>query len=530
MKTISTILLVYDSLSKQDYRRTRNALPVHCPRWRLPAMQWNVEADDPGELCAMRLYDTEDNEIEELLAYWFLDSIDRMNIGWAAITNAGYDVFNSTDGYSFSATKTTAIDEDYAFSDDFAVVAGETYLVNNYLQLISGTAPQIYIVDSVGNIISNIVRIGAGVPHPDNPDIYLYVLNITTTDANARIRFRNLTTELASYSLRTFIHKTTAPALFNDLTDKYFQYKGGISGGSYADGKYFLPYGNYYLKMITVNNYVYYSEIFAVTDIYPNLIASWYNSGGFPYETFTSSGVEITSAIETGADGRAYSTEIFQLIKGESVRIIFFFTLNSGALPRVELYNTDTDSYYTETEVVVIGLNDITFTSTRDGNYRVRFRNTAAANWLTSEVLVMREYSSTHIKITFDNTKDLGDILYQDGFSQTLWLPTQLAPPQSEQVDIGEEKNGIFISEKIVNKFKFKILTSMGRELYRAVVRIPLHDDIDIVDEVGNTYSPAVGNIWINALNWPGFDYVQVEILFNDNNEIYWVSNNANFT
>jgi len=527
MKTIHTTLPVYDSLDKQDYRRTRNKLPVHCPRWRLPAMQWNVEDDDPGELCSMRLVDIDGTETE-LLLYWFMNSIWHINTGWAAVTNAGYDVFNSPNGYSFNATKTTAIDVDYAFSDVFSVVDRETYLLYTNLDLITGVAPQAYIVDSTGAIISNVVRIGTGISYPGAPTIFTYVMNITATDANARIRFRHLTTELSNYVLTFFIHKTTAPALYNDLTNSYFQYKGGISGGSYtAASRKFLPYGNYYLKMTTVNNYVYYSEIFAITDIYPNLISSWVNMS---YDTFTSIGVEITSAIDAVSGfARSYPVAGFYLKKGENIKVIFFLTLNSGTTPTVRLYNIGA-SVEVDTNATTAGLNDITLTTTRDGYHYVRFTVAAAANFSTSEVLVMREYSETHIKLTFDNTKDLGDILYQDGFSQTLWLPSQLAPPQSEQIDIGEEKNGIFIAEKLVNKFKFKILVTMGRELYRAVVRIPLHDDIDIIDEVGNTYSPAVGNIWVNALSWPGFDYVQVEILFNDNNEIYYVSNNANFT
>ena len=139
-------------------------------------------------------------------------------------------------------------------------------------------------------------------------------------------------------------------------------------------------------------------------------------------------------------------------------------------------------------------------------------------------------YSADFIRIDFKNTNDLGDIYYQNGFSQTSWLHAILAPPLHEQVDIGEEKNGIFVAEKIVTKFKFRILAYIGRELYRALIRLPQHDDIDIIDEVGNTYSPAVGNIKINTINWQGFDYGQIEILFNNNEEIVWVSNNSNLT
>ena len=524
MKTIHTTLPVYDSLSKQDYRRTRNQLPVHCPRWRLPAMQWNVETDDPGCLCSIRLVDLADNEIE-ILSSNFLNGERQFNFDHGNVTNAGYDTFADASAFGFTAIKTTAPDVDYVFTDAFAVTKGDSFLVRTELTLNSGTAPQMFIVDTGGTEISNIVRLETGIPYPAT-DYYFYVLTVTATDATARLRFRNTATELTNYYVEFAISDTCAPAIFSDLTDKYFQYKGGITAG-YAGSISYLPLGNYYLKMTTVKNYVYYSEIFAVTDIYPNLITKWEN---YNYDVgFVSTGTQITSAINTAGDGLAYS-DGFSVIAGENIKVIFFLTLTSGTLPVIRLAN-DAYSIIYDTEAVVIGLNVITLTATITGNVLIYFSNSATnVDFSTSEILVMREYSATHIKINFDNTKDLGDILYQDGFSQTLWLPTQLAPPQSEQIDIGEEKNGIFIAEKIVNKFKFKIFTTMGRELYRAVVRIPLHDDIDIIDEVGNTYSPAVGNIWVNALNWPGFDYVQVEILFNDNNEIYFVSNNANFT
>src|SRR4030042_5648145 len=69
MKTINTVLPVYDKIEKQCYRRAiKNKLtgqtepvPVSTPRHRLPSMLWNVEADDPGEITRIELIDKDGN-------------------------------------------------------------------------------------------------------------------------------------------------------------------------------------------------------------------------------------------------------------------------------------------------------------------------------------------------------------------------------------------------------------------------------------------------------------------------------------
>lgn len=522
MKTIHTILPVYDRLDKQDYRRTRNALPVHCPRYRLPAMQWNVETDNPGAITDIDLINFKTGAAVDIYSY-FLENTTLVT-GWTNTAHPNdYDTFTlEVDTKNIdSAVKTLAAGDAIAYSNVISIANGDIILVSYNLTL-AGDAPEMVIVNSTGTDISNVETLVNGPNH-------LMYLIATATDANARMRIRNPAGDTTSYEFA--FRADTAPfgdfpkrlmiQLYN-LTNDYFQYKGDTLNT-------LLPYGVYYLKFTTVNGFVYYSEIFAVTDIYPNLITGWPAQASTTYETFTSSGTAITSAIETGAAGVANSINGFNVLLGESIRVIFFHTQTANQAPTLRLYDMgfgDASNLHTVTP----GLNDVLLTSTRPtGTLYLVISNTAPSTFTTSEILVMRQYSATHIKLTFDNTKDIGDILYQDGFSQTLWLQTQLAPPQHEQIDIGEEKSGIFIAEKIVNKFKFRILAKVGRELYRAMVRIPLHDDIDIIDEVGNTYSPAVGNIWVNALNWSGFDYVELEILFNDNNEIFWVSNNANF-
>lgn len=311
---------------------------------------------------------------------------------------------------------------------------------------------------------------------------------------------------------------TYFPTLSDDYalsTDTYYKYDGDTLN-------YLLPYGAYYLKITTANSYIYYSEWFVVTDIYPKLVTSLTNSG---YNTFTVAGTTISSAIETGADGLATSNS-FTTRPQENITIIFFLTLNSGAAPTITL----TDSGDTDTSATAAGLNVLTLTAVTGGASTISFSNGAASNFSTSEVYVIRAYSEDYVRIDFNDTHDLGDIVYQDGFTQSWWFNTRLNTPQHEPVLIGEEKNGIFITEKIVTKFKYRIVVYVGPVQYRALIRLPQHDTITITDEVGFTYSPKVGNVQVNPINWNYFDYGTLEIVFNDNSEFIWTSEANNLT
>jgi hypothetical protein len=186
-----------------------------------------------------------------------------------------------------------------------------------------------------------------------------------------------------------------------------------------------------------------------------------------------------------------------------------------------------------DSETVVAGLNIITLTATIGGTAFLQFYNSAAAvptDWTTSEIYVIRAYSPNFIRIDFHDTHDLGDICYQSGFTQSLWLEAYINTPTHEPVLIGDEKNGIFITEKIVTKYNHRILTQISPVFYRGLIRLPQHDDISITDEVGFVYTPAIGNLQVKPINWNWFDTGTVEITFNDNSEFVWVSDTNNLS
>ena len=121
------------------------------------------------------------------------------------------------------------------------------------------------------------------------------------------------------------------------------------------------------------------------------------------------------------------------------------------------------------------------------------------------------------IKITFSNTNNLGDLRYEGSFAQTVWLEAILNNPSHEMVNVGEEKDGVFIAEKIVSKLIYNVIAYVSRGLYQCLMRLPQHDTITITDEVGNTYTPNVGNIIVEPGEWSYYDVCKLKISFNDN-------------
>lgn len=273
-----------------------------------------------------------------------------------------------------------------------------------------------------------------------------------------------------------------------------------------------MPTGSYYVK-ITKSDAIYYSDWIKIMNIYENLITGLTN---FNYETFTKSGTVINSAINTSGNGEAYSSNAFSIIKGHTYKLIFFATLNGGAtvLPNIYLLTTVAVSNIV---TVVAGLNEITFTATAssDAAY-LYFINDENTNFSTTQMVLVKTFSSKFIRIDFTNSINLGNIRYEDTFTQTVWLEAILNSPTHEMVNVGEEKDGIFIAEKIVSKFLYSVICYVSRGLYNCLMRLPQHGTITITDEVGNAYSPEVGNIIVEPPEWVSFETCRLLIKFND--------------
>jgi len=142
--------------------------------------------------------------------------------------------------------------------------------------------------------------------------------------------------------------------------------------------------------------------------------------------------------------------------------------------------------------------------------------------------------SDEYIKLKFSNTKDLPTplnepaILYQDSFYDECWFKTELGTTEHETTRIGTEKNGVFIAEKMISVYRYKLTDYIGRNLYRALHRLPLHDDVEITDNVGNVYD--VGHdIEVGSISWDYWDMGTLTLKFNDGASV-WEGNANNLT
>lgn len=296
----------------------------------------------------------------------------------------------------------------------------------------------------------------------------------------------------ASVSTVTLVHhdETTTnitsyfvalPALAHD----YFTYSG-------ATLKYLLPTGNHYLKITMNNGYIYYSEWFTVDCVYANLVETFSNTS---YGTFTFAGGAITSAIQGGGDpnGSAGSEAVgFPMIKGETIKVIFYLTKNSGQLPTVSIRDkmrvNPEDTI--DTAATVEGLNEIELTSTGNLDILVFFANTAVANWLTSEVIVIRNYSTKYLIIDFHNDCDLGDFYYHGGFTQSLWFESEpmetTFPMEEDGMKNGEAR---FVRSFARQEKKYIARTKeMPDYMVEVFNRMKLHDFVQLTDLFGDQH------------------------------------------
>jgi len=160
------------------------------------------------------------------------------------------------------------------------------------------------------------------------------------------------------------------------------------------------------------------------------------------------------------------------------------------------------------------------------GSYYVKVTKSDAtyySDWIN--VWNMQNPLERFCKIQFSNTNNLGDIRYEGSFVQMVWLEAVLNIPTHEMIQTGEEKDGIFLAEKIVSKYIYTIIAYVSRGIYRCLMRLTQHDTITITDEVGNTYTPSIGNVIVEAPEWIGFDACKLTIKFNDgdNTAFGWV-------
>jgi hypothetical protein len=279
-------------------------------------------------------------------------------------------------------------------------------------------------------------------------------------------------------------------------TDVYYKYDGGTLN-------YLMTVGIYYLKITHANGYVYYSEWFHVDCVYENLITTWTNSANpADYRIFTANGPSILMAEDPApAPASGYSNN-FSISPQENITVIFLHTQTFGTIPILSLL---IGASVVDTGAVVAGLNAITLTSTIGGTAHLEFSNTdgVATQWNTSDVNVIREYSTKYLTLNFHNDCDLGDILYHTGWNQSMWFESEamemLFPQEEEGVKNGE---GQFIRSFARQDKKYIARTKqMPDYMVDVFNRMKLHETIELIDLVGDVhdvYNLEVDHEWLD--------------------------------
>jgi len=113
---------------------------------------------------------------------------------------------------------------------------------------------------------------------------------------------------------------------------------------------------------------------------------------GTDYDTFTISGIAISSAINEAGTAYAHSNT-FSVTDEDVIKVAVFLTSNSGELPTIEVCQSG-GAAISNVESLVAGLNIITLTATDTQTAHITLRNTGAANWSLSSLYAFKYVAS----------------------------------------------------------------------------------------------------------------------------------------
>jgi hypothetical protein len=130
-------------------------------------------------------------------------------------------------------------------------------------------------------------------------------------------------------------------------------------------------------------------------------------------------------------------------------------------------------------------------------------------------------YSEKYLIINFWNVCDLGNILYQDDFKQTIWIESETMEPSFPMEEKGVENGeGMFIRTFARQVKKYTVKTKELPDFMVDVFhRMKLHDTITLTDLVGDTntvFNLEVEHEWL----WEDKYYAQITLTLDYNEAI----------
>ena len=498
------VLPFYTSTGMRDAERVNSQDALLCPVWKFLPFQIQRSHLTGSYIQEAALVDCNGTEIDVLDRFF---GSELLLTGW---TGSGLNTF-----LQVVATPTilTAIESDsansWAYSQEFSLATGESVAIDYNLTLNSGTLPNMLLANNLNTSIwSSSVKCSAG------GDV-IYLTATGNSSGNVRLLIENLVGNDVSFKCTFTDIARPALNLVQKTTYDFITYNGEPLSTT-------LPYGVYYLRL-TDDKTIWYSEWFSVQNIQPQLLSAYELN---TYDTFTTSGFNITSAIELAGVGEVSSNE-FTMYAGEIVIFTYDFILNSGEIPTVRLANpvTALSSIVTLEE----GLHVAELKSTYSGSVRVRILTINPTNFSIYSASIRRK-SGEYVHLEFTNARDFNNgadsIYYAGGFTQQAYLRSYLNIPSHETIEVGSDKNGKFEAEKLVSKYTQSVISYESRSMYNALRLLPLHTTVKILDEVGHEHTPDVGNVQVMP-DWKTFDTCSLKILWNEDGTV-WTNSSDN--
>ena len=508
MNSLNQILPFYDSLRKVS-DPVDSGVKILCPIHKLPAFQFRRDHSTTEWPMLINLVDTLGNKTN-IISYF--DLTGELITSW---TNVSFATFTSSGKNITSAIDNSVGAIQYAYSNDLVITSGEVYKAEINLTLNSGDAPRIAIGFAILNIYSNIVTLENG-------------YNVAYLTATATGTYKLLMvgpTGLSNFSCTVSLKKVSFPRIMSYTTYDYIQYNGEALNTMLPKGAYYLeivsgvnPATGYPAIKSSIREYNY-SEWLQISEINKNLINTWSEQG---FDTFTSSGSAISSAISSGsARAVAVPTRVKNVKKDDIFRFTCFLTFNSGTEPYLRFRDPETDDNLFTPVQLSDGMNDLELTLTKtpyNSEGLLDIYTGAATNFSTNECGLFRDYSEDYITLEYSNSSDLGTILYQDGFVQQGWFGGFLGKGEGQTERIGDELDGQFIDEKVISRFVYKMKLHVNKFIYRGLQLLRGHSSITITDKDGNQYTPL--NIEVDPPNWNG-ERGLCEIRFTTSEDIF---------
>ena len=498
------VLPFYTSTGMRDAERVTSQDALLCPTYKfLPFQIQRTHSTDDTFLSTVKIVDCDGAETD--VFDYFLGSQDLLT-GWSNfVAPFDYETFDTSGSTILTAIETGV--SGVAYSNEFALATGDSVVVTYARTLNSGAAPQMYLGGSGGGVYSPKIT-------TTTSDTVLFT---ATGNSSGNVSLIMQSTGAASYSA-TFSRVKRSNLVLNKFTSyDFFTYNGEPLSTT-------LPYGVYYIEF-NDGNTEWYSEWFNVQDIQPQIITGYSFDN---YDTFTTSGANVTSAINLAGAASANSNQ-FTARNGEIFIYTYNLTLNSGQAPNARLARSG--GIASNNPQLEVGLHEVELTSNFSGTVVVDLANSAASNYSLSMVSLRRKWGD-YVHLEYTNTKDFNNgansIYYAGGFTQQAYLRAYENLPSHESIDVGSDKDGEFVAEKIVRKYSRSIVSYESRSMYNALSLLKHHDTIKILDEVGNEYTPSVGNVDV-TIDWNTFDTGSLRIVFNEGGDV-WTNSLDNIT